>query len=97
VISKVTADTPVSDEVKNHPHTRLCAGHCNRWTRAASATLDEFPNTVTRSSGGKCQKCINDERRANPGYIAREDTNLRHTVTGLESFLSNRRQRLGQS
>lgn len=97
MIIKVTADTPVSDEVKNHPHTKLCAGHCQRWTRASSATLEEFPNTVVRSSGGKCQKCLNDDRRANPGFIAREDKNFKHTVTGLNSFIENRRRRLGES
>ena len=97
MIIKVTKDTPVSDEVKNHPHTKLCAGHCERWTRASSATLEQFPNTVVRSVGGKCQKCLNDDRRANPGFIAKEDTKFRHTVTGLESFLRDRRQRLGQS
>lgn len=97
MIIKVTADTPVSDEVKNHPHTKLCAGHCQRWTRGPNATLDEFPNTVVRSVGGKCQKCLNDERRANPGYIAATDSKHRNTVTALDSFMRDRRQRLGQS
>lgn len=96
MIIKVTADTPVSDEVKNHPHTKLCAGHCNRWTRAASATLEDFPNTVVRSVGGKCQKCLNDERRANPGFIAAEDHRHRATVTALDAFMARRRQRVGQ-
>lgn len=97
MIIKVTADTPVSDEVKNHPGIRPCAGHCQRYTRSASATLEDFPGTVVRSGGGKCQKCLNDDRRANPGFIAAEDRNFKHTVTGLESFMVNRRRRLGQS
>lgn len=97
MIIKITADTPVSDEVKNHPHTKLCAGHCQRWTRGSSASLDEFPGTVVRSAGGKCQKCINDDRRANPGYIAANDSKHHDTVTALDSFMAKRRTRLGAS
>ena len=97
MIIKVTADTPVSDEVKNHHTTRLCAGPCGRWTRNSSTSLDEFPNTVVRCTGDKCQKCINDERRANPEAVLKADKNFQHTVTGLEHWMGRRRERLGQS
>lgn len=95
MITKVTADTPVSDEVKNHPNIRLCAGHCNRWTRHPAATIEQFPGTIVRSGGGKCQKCLNDERRASPERVAKDDANHRHTVTALDNWMNRRRDRLG--
>lgn len=91
MILKVTADTPVEDRVKNHPGTRLCTGTCQRWTRGSEMPLADYPNTVIRASAGKCQKCLNDERRAEPAY--RKDTDAKHrdTVTALESYLNRRR------
>lgn len=91
--NKVTAETPVSDEVKNHPRIKLCAGTCQRWTRSQSMTLDDFPGTIVRSADQKCQKCLNDERRAGPVAQREEDARLRHTITGLENFMARSRQR----
>lgn len=95
MISKVTADTPVPDEVKNHPGIKLCTGHCQRYTRDSAQSIEKFPATIVRVMGGKCQRCLNDERRANPGVIAANDAKHRDTVTGLNSFMAKRRQRLG--
>lgn len=97
MITKVTADTPVSDEVKKHPLVHLCAGTCQRWTRTSGATIDKFPGTVVRSGGGKCQKCLNDDRRNNPDRAQKDDANHLHTITGLHSYMGRRRARLGQS
>lgn len=93
---KITADTYVSEEVRNHPAVRICDGTCKRWTRSGSMTLTEFPGTVVRSADGKCQRCINDLRRGGTTSLAEADAKLRHTITGLESFMAKRRQRIGQ-
>ncbi len=94
---KITAETPVADWVKNSPKVKLCAGHCNRYTRNASMTVEELPGTVARSSEGKCQKCLNDERRADPATKAQASDSLQHTITGLEQFMARRRERLSPS
>lgn len=95
--AKITAETYVPDWVKNHPKVKLCAGHCNRYTRHGSMKNEDFPGTVVRSVDQKCQKCLNDERRAGPAEQRKVSENLRHTITGLEHYIAGRRTRLGQS
>lgn len=95
-IIKVTAETPVPDEVKNHPSVKPCTGHCGRYTRGTEMKIEEFPATVSRVIGGKCQKCLNDDRREGPDALRAADAQLRQTVTGLESWLAGRRSRLSR-
>lgn len=94
--STITADSPVSDEVKAHPQVRQCQGGCGRWTRTGRMKAVDFPNTVVRGDDTNCQRCLNRaavvegelSQRAN---VAEE--RLAHTMKGLSSFLAGRRAR----
>jgi hypothetical protein len=92
----VTADSPVSDEVKNHPQTRLCEGGCNRWTRTGRMRLADFPNTVVRGNETHCQLCMNRNRRVAGELLQKPNVaedRLAHTLKGLQSFMADRRAR----
>lgn len=92
----VTADSPVSDEVKNHPQTRLCAGPCGRWTRTGRMKVADFPNTVVRGNETTCQLCLNHARRKD-GELTQKpnvaEDRLAYTLKGLDAFMAKRRAR----
>lgn len=92
----ITADTPVSDDVKNHPQTRQCEGGCGRWTRTGRMKASDFPGTVVRGDEKTCQRCLNEARRKEGELTQKPNVaadRLAHTVKGLNAFMADRRAR----
>lgn len=92
----ITADTPVSDEVKNHPQVRQCDGPCQRWTRTGRMKAALFPGTVVRGNETTCQKCLADAKKVEGELVQRPNVaedRLAHTLKGLDAFMAKRRAR----
>ncbi|MDQ1053197.1 hypothetical protein QE394_001125 [Arthrobacter sp. SORGH_AS 212] len=47
-----------------NPGTTQCEGSCGRQLRSSRKTLAEYPGTVVRHSGNKCQRCFNAQNKS---------------------------------
>lgn len=76
---------------------RPCKGPCGRMTRPSRWTLEDAPNTISRTDGSYCSQCRRVVLGESQGTRYISDDERQKTVASLEQYMEKRRARIAKN